>query len=132
MGQMVLREMTAMFTIAVFMVLGRFAPLKSRCEVILMVRFFSLLPDFSHKALSVLVNNLRVHVKPMFRLYLILKDRDKPPTPKEIDIASAKQQVDGEYLQMLEKSSENIKKAFQNQQARALVSKSVLAVYRLL
>ena len=60
------------------------------------------------------MNNLRVHVKPMYRLYSILKDRDEPPTPKEIDIASAKQQVDGEYLQKLKKSSENIKKAFQN------------------
>ena len=72
------------------------------------------------------MNNLRVHVKPMYQLFSILKDRDEPPTPDEIDIASAKQQLDwkakAEYLQKLEKSSENIKKAFQNQQARAIVS----------
>ena len=58
----------------------------------------------------------------MFQLYTILKDRDEPPTPKEIDMASAKQEVDGEYLQKLEKSSENIKKAFLSQQACAIVS----------
>jgi len=71
------------------------------------------------------VNNLRVHVKPMYQLYSILKDRAEPPTPEELDIASAKQQLDGkaevEYLKKLEKSSENIKKAFQDQQARAIV-----------
>jgi hypothetical protein len=74
------------------------------------------------------VNNLRVHVKPMFQLYSILKDRDEPPTPDEIDIASAKRQLDwkaeAEYLQKLEKSSKNIKKAFQNQQAHAIVSET--------
>ena len=58
----------------------------------------------------------------MFQLYTILKDHDEPPTPKEIDMASAKQEVDGEYLQKLEKSSENIKKAFLSQQACAIVS----------
>jgi hypothetical protein len=88
--------------------------------------FFSLLSDSSHKVLSVLVNNLRVHVKPMYQLYSILKDRDEPPTPDKINIASAKRQLDwkaeAEYLQKLEKLSENIKKAFQNQQAHAIVS----------
>ena len=62
----------------------------------------------------------------MYQLYSILKDHDEPPTPDEIDIASARRQLDwkaeAEYLQKLEKSSENIKKAFQNQQARAIVS----------
>ena len=69
-----------------------------------------------------LVNNLRVHIKPMYQFYSVLKDRDEPATPKEIDIASAKQPLDDEYLQELEKSSENIKKAFQSQQACAIVS----------
>jgi hypothetical protein len=75
------------------------------------------------------VNYLRVHVKPMYQLYSILKDRDEPPTPDEIDIASAKRQLDGnaevEYLRKLEKSSENIKKAFQDQHARAIVSETI-------
>jgi hypothetical protein len=82
--------------------------------------------EISHNILIVLVNYLRVHVKPMFHLYSILKDRAEPPTPEEIEIACAKQQLDGkaeaEYLEKLEKSSENIKKAFQDQQARAIVS----------
>jgi hypothetical protein len=46
--------------------------------------------------------------------------------PKEVDIASGKRQLDGnaeaEYLEMLEKSLENIKKAFQVQQIWAIVS----------
>ena len=50
----------------------------------------------------------------MYWLYSILKDHNKPPTPKEIDITSVKQQVDGEYLQKLEKLLENIKKVFLN------------------
>jgi hypothetical protein len=62
----------------------------------------------------------------MYQLYSILKDRDEPPTPDKINIASAKRQLDwkaeAEYLQKLEKLSENIKKAFQNQQAHAIVS----------
>jgi hypothetical protein len=80
------------------------------------------------RLLSVLVNNLRVHVKPMYQLYSILKQRDELPTPDEIAIASAKQQLDGkaeaEYLRKLEKSSENIKRAFQDQQAHAAVSEN--------
>jgi hypothetical protein len=99
------------------------------------VYFLSLLLHPSHNALLVLINNLRVHVKPMYQLYSILKDRDDPPSPDEIDIASAKRQLDwkaeAEYLQMLEKSSENIKKAFQDQQARAIVSKIPLSIHRL-
>ena len=66
---------------------------------------------------------LRVHVKTMHWLFLILKDRDEPPTPEEIDIASGRRKVDGEYFQKLKTSSENIKKAFQSQQARAIISK---------
>jgi hypothetical protein len=84
---------------------------------------------FTYIILLVLVNYLRVHVKPMYQLYSILKDRDEPPTPDEIEIASAKRQLDGkaeaEYLRKLDKSSENIKKAFQDQQARAIVSETI-------
>jgi hypothetical protein len=72
------------------------------------------------------VGYLRVHVKPMYHLFCILKDRAEPATPEEIEIASGKRQLDGkaeaEYLQKLEKSSENIKRAFQDQQARSIVS----------
>jgi hypothetical protein len=87
---------------------------------------FHCLLDHSHGILSVLVNNLRVHVQPMYQLYRILKDRDEPPTPDEIDIASAKRRLDeateAEYLKKLQNSSENIKKVFRDQEARAIVS----------
>lgn len=77
--------------------------------------------------LSVLINNLRVHVKPMYRLYCILKDRDEPPTSGEIALASGKKKLDGnteaEYIKTLEKTSENIKKAFEDQRAQASVNK---------
>jgi len=96
--------------------------------------FRSLLLDLSHKFLSVLVNNLCIHVKPMYQLYCILKDCDTPLTPDEIDIASAKCRLDEttetEYLQKLQKSSENIKKVFQDQQAHAIVSEIHLAFHR--
>jgi hypothetical protein len=65
----------------------------------------------------------------MYRLYSILKDREEPPTPDEIAIASGKKKLDGnteaEYIKKLENTSENIKKAFENQQARAEVSEIV-------
>ncbi|KAF8808966.1 hypothetical protein BYT27DRAFT_7285979 [Phlegmacium glaucopus] len=70
-----------------------------------------------------LVNNLCVHVKPMYQLYCILKDCDRPPTPDEINIASGKRELDGhaeaKYLKKLNKASENIKKAFGDQKAWA-------------
>jgi hypothetical protein len=79
---------------------------------------------------SVLVNNLHIHVKPMYQLYSILKDRDEPLTHAEIDVASAKWQLDGnrehEFLEKLNRLSGNIKKAFQDQQARAVVSDNYL------
>ena len=66
----------------------------------------------------------------MYQLYSVLKDHDEPPTPDEIDIASGKWQLDGkaeaEYLKRLNNSSKNIKKAFQDQQARAIVSEIAL------
>lgn len=81
----------------------------------------------------VLVNNLRVHVKSMYILYCTLKDHEAPPTPEEIAIASGKKQLDGrtesEYLKKLEKASENIKKAFEDQQARAAVSDINFNIY---
>jgi len=78
---------------------------------------------------SVLVNNLYVHVKPMYQLYCMLKDCEEPPTPDEIAIASGTKQLDGcteaEYLKRLEKAFENIKKAFEDQQAWAAVSDNI-------
>jgi hypothetical protein len=87
---------------------------------------FRCLLDHSHKILSVLLNNLRVHVHSMYQFYCVLKDSVEPPTPYEIDIASGKRQLDAkteaEYLKKLQSSSEDIKKAFRDQEARAIVS----------
>ena len=71
----------------------------------------------------------------MYQLYCILKDREEPPTLDETEVASAKRKLDGnteaEYLQKLEKSAENIKKAFQDQQARAMVSENSPVLFSL-
>jgi hypothetical protein len=68
----------------------------------------------------------------MYQLYYMLKDREDPPTPDEIAIASGKKQLDGraeaEYLKKLEKASENIKKAFEDQHARAAVSDNTFSM----
>ncbi len=76
----------------------------------------------------VLVNNLHVNIKPMFQLYSILKDREEPPTPDKIAIASGKKKLDGnteaEYIKKLENTSENVKKAFEDQRAQAGVSEN--------
>lgn len=73
----------------------------------------------------VLVNNLRVHVKPMYRLYCILKEREEPPTLEDVAIASGKKKLDAtteaEYLKKFENTSGNIRKAFEDQQARSHV-----------
>jgi hypothetical protein len=61
----------------------------------------------------------------MFRLYCILKDRAKLPTPEEVAIASGKQVLDGkgelELIRKLEASTGNIRKAFAAQEAQAAV-----------
>ena len=73
----------------------------------------------------VLVNNLRVHIKPMYRLYCFLKDREEPPTDHEIAYASGKKKLDwnsgSDFVKKLEGTSENIRKAFNDQQAQASV-----------
>jgi len=126
MGPTELQGMMVMSITAVFMVLTRFAPSKSWWGATLMVCILSLMLDLSHKTLSVLVNYLHVHVKLMYQLYSILKDCDEPPTLGKIDLTSAKRWLDkkteAEYLWKLEKSSENIKKVFWDQQACAIVS----------
>ena len=48
----------------------------------------------------------------MYRLYILLKDRDEPPTPDEIAIASGHKVLDpataAAYLDQLEKASTTI------------------------
>ena len=63
----------------------------------------------------------------------MLKDCEEAPTPAEIAIAMDKKQLDGhtkaEYLKRLENTSENIKKAFEDQKAWAAVSDYFLDMY---
>lgn len=62
----------------------------------------------------------------MFNLYCLLKGRDAAPTADEIAIASGHKKLDGrseaEYLKKLEMATENIKRAFDDQKAQAVVS----------
>ena len=62
----------------------------------------------------------------MYQLYCVLNGRPQPPTTEEIAIASGKQplseKAQAEYMKKLDLASENIKKAFQEQEARAVVS----------
>ena len=70
-----------------------------------------------------LVGHLKTHFPAMYRLFLVLKDRDEPPSEDEIAIASGKKTFDptkaAEYLVKLEKASATLVDAFakQNQQA---------------
>ena len=77
---------------------------------------------------TVLVNNLKL-VTPMYNLYRILKDRDEPPTSDEIAMASGKKALDGRtearHLKLLKTSTENIKKAFEDQKAHTAVSNQI-------
>jgi len=62
----------------------------------------------------------------MYQLYCVLNGRPEPPTAEEIAIASGKkpfsEKAQAEYIKKLESASENIKRAFQEQEARAAVS----------
>ena len=62
----------------------------------------------------------------MHRLYCVLKDRHSPPTPDEVAYATGQKKLDGhteaKYFNKLEKVSENIKKAFEDQKACTVVS----------
>jgi hypothetical protein len=90
-----------------------------------MVRSVFLIIVYELTVILALMNNLRVHVKPMYRLYCILKEREEPPTLEDIAIASGKKKLDAsteaEYLKKFENTSGNIKKAFEDQQARSHV-----------
>jgi len=61
----------------------------------------------------------------MYRLHLILKGRDEPPTQEEKDIAAGKKTIDparaAEYLVELEKASTSIVNLFNRQHQHAVV-----------
>jgi len=74
-----------------------------------------------------LIGHIKTHFPAtMYRLYLVLKDRDTPPTDEEFTFASGKKHLDSakaaEYLIHLEKGSLNIVQAFKEQNERVMVS----------
>ena len=62
----------------------------------------------------------------MYQLYCVLNGQPQPPTTEEIATTSGKQplseKAQAEYMKKLDSASENIKKAFQEQEAWAVVS----------
>lgn len=70
-----------------------------------------------------LIGHLRTHFPTMFRLYLILKDRDDPPTVEEQEIASGrKADAVADYLGRVETASANILSMFAKQHEQEAVS----------
>jgi hypothetical protein len=72
-----------------------------------------------------LIGHLKTHFPTMYRLFLVLKDCDKPPTNDEIAIASGKKMLDptkaAEYVVKLEKVSATLVDAFAKQNKQAVV-----------
>jgi hypothetical protein len=72
-----------------------------------------------------LINHLKVHFPAMYRLFLLLKDRNEPPTEDEIAIGAGKKVLDptaaNEYLVQLEKSSSKLIDALHQQNERTAV-----------
>jgi hypothetical protein len=66
-----------------------------------------------------LIGHLRTHFKPLFKLYMVLKDRDTPPTTDEITFASGHKefacQDQAEYVKALEAKASTIASAFLRQ-----------------
>jgi hypothetical protein len=66
-----------------------------------------------------LINHLKVHFPAMYRLFLLLKDRNEPPIEDEITIGAEKKALDptaaNEYLVQLEKSSSKLIDAYHRQ-----------------
>jgi hypothetical protein len=76
-----------------------------------------------------LIGNLKSCSPPLFRLYTILKERqdrkDGTITQEEIDIASGKTDFDSsmtdDFVKQLDQKTENIRKAFAQQEVKSLV-----------
>ena len=72
-----------------------------------------------------LTGHLKTHFPAMYRLFLLLKDRNEPPTDEEKAIASGMKILDPakatEYLARLEKASTNVVDIFTQQHQRAAV-----------
>ncbi|KAH9019930.1 hypothetical protein EDB83DRAFT_2212226, partial [Lactarius deliciosus] len=73
--------------------------------------------------LNGLVGHLRTHFKSLFNLYMVLKDRETPPTEDEKAFASGDKEFTGqdqaEYVKALEMRASTIASAFFRQQQAA-------------
>lgn len=78
-----------------------------------------------------LTGHLKTHFPAMYRLFLLLKDRDEPPTDEEQAIAAGKKVLDPtkatEYLVRLEKALTSIVDIFTQQHQHAAVSYIVVS-----
>ncbi|THU75934.1 hypothetical protein K435DRAFT_706104, partial [Dendrothele bispora CBS 962.96] len=78
---------------------------------------------YAHYNILGLTYHLKSHFSAMFRLYEILHQSSEPPTSEEIEIASGKKTLNPKsvhaYLLKLERASEDIQKALENQAAKA-------------
>ena len=72
----------------------------------------------------------------MYRLYILLKGRDEPPTPDEIAIASGRKVLDpskaAAYLDELEKASTTIVNLFHRQAEQTKVCSLLVITFRVL
>jgi hypothetical protein len=73
-----------------------------------------------------LIGHLKTHFPLMYRLYSVLKSRSTPPTAEEEALASGQKILDPgkatEYLVQLEKASNNVIAAFQQQAQNNMVN----------
>ena len=78
-----------------------------------------------HKSIAGLVRHIKTHFPAMYRLYIILKDRTKPPTDDELAIASAEKVLDVEAANayLVEVASGNLLSMFAKQSQENSVSK---------
>ena len=76
-----------------------------------------------------MVGHICSHFKPMYNLYLVMKQRDTP-TDDEILMASAKKPFDdllqADYLKIIEAEAAGIKEAFEKQKAKSAVHSVLL------
>ena len=99
--------------------------------MVISVHLFCLLIPISTKL--GLTGHLKTHFPTMYRLFLLLKDHEEPPTDEEKAIAAGEKDLDPakttEYLAQLEKASTSIVYMFTQQHQHAVVSYIIDAVF---
>lgn len=99
------------------------------------VQSTTLICAYFHVCLSGLVGNLKTCSPPMYRFYLVLKNRSsgEPITQEELDIASGQKVLEpgkaSKFVEELESKTENIRTAFKKQAEQELVCHTSLFLY---